>query len=407
MPVELIEQVQEMGIYFSEGYGLSESTSLGIANPVLGMKKTGSIGIPFPDNDVRLVDVETGTTDVKPGEPGEIIMKGPLIMKGYWNNPAETAGQLRDGWLYTGDIAQADEDGYLFIVDRKKDMIIAGGFNIYPREIDEVLYQHPKVSEAVCLGIPDEYRGETVKAFVVLKPGETATDKEIIDFCKAKLTRYKVPTVVEFRESLPKSVVGKILRKILRQEEMEKREKTKEGSHDAGMRIHRRGIRLTNGAGPRQDAHSASPREIRVRKGEEVESKPIAAGKSSFDLVDVAKVFAELNLKAGHGLSRRGVRPRCLFAGSFAVCRAGGACVRRGPLGRGDRGPEGGTRRQSDPERLSPCCRREPAYPRRRSEHRHLPPGDGAARSDLHPKGGGDAERDSAGDESGGDARGH
>ena len=229
MPVELIEKVQEMGIYFSEGYGLSESTSLGIANPVLGMKKAGSIGIPFPDNDVRLVDVENGTADVKPGEPGEIIMKGPLIMKGYWNNPAETAGQLRDGWLHTGDIAQADEDGYLFIVDRKKDMIIAGGFNIYPREIDEVLYQHPKVSEAVCLGIPDEYRGETVKAFVVLKPGETATDKEIIDFCKAKLTRYKVPTVVEFRESLPKSVVGKILRKILRQEEMEKREKSKGG----------------------------------------------------------------------------------------------------------------------------------------------------------------------------------
>ena len=155
-------------------------------------------------------------------------MKGPLIMKGYWNNPEETAGQLRDGWLYTGDIAQADEDGYFFIVDRKKDMIIAGGFNIYPREIDEVLYQHPKVSEAVCLGIPDEYRGETVKAFVVLKPGETATEKEIIDFCKAKLTRYKVPTVVEFRETLPKSAVGKILRKILRQEEMEKRE-TAEG----------------------------------------------------------------------------------------------------------------------------------------------------------------------------------
>jgi len=222
MPVELIERVQDMGIAFSEGYGLSESTSLGMANPVLGMKKAGSIGIPFPDNEVRLVDVESGTQDVQPGDPGEIIMKGPLIMQGYWNNPAETAGQLRDGWLHTGDIAQADEDGYLFIVDRKKDMIIAGGFNIYPREIDEVLYQCPKVCEAVSVGIPDEYRGETVKAFVVLKPGETATDQEIIDFCKGKLTKYKVPTVVEFRASLPKSAVGKILRKILRQEEMEK-----------------------------------------------------------------------------------------------------------------------------------------------------------------------------------------
>ncbi|MHB8909856.1 MAG: long-chain-fatty-acid--CoA ligase [Syntrophales bacterium] len=229
MAVELIERVQDMGITFSEGYGLSESTSLGIANPVLGMKKVGSIGIPFPDNDVRLVDVESGTRDVKPGEPGEIIMKGPLIMQGYWNNPAETVGQLRDGWLHTGDIAQADEDGYLFIVDRKKDMIIAGGFNIYPREIDEVLYQCPKVCEAVSVGIPDEYRGETVKAYVVLKPGETATDREIIDFCRGKLTKYKVPTAVEFRASLPKSAVGKILRKILRQEEMEKRAKNEGG----------------------------------------------------------------------------------------------------------------------------------------------------------------------------------
>jgi long-chain acyl-CoA synthetase len=229
MPVELIERVQEMGIFFSEGYGLSESTSLGIANPVLGMKKTGSIGIPFPDTDVRLVDTESGTAEVGPGEPGELVMKSPLVMQGYWNNPAETAGQLRDGWLFTGDIAQADEDGYFSIVDRKKDMIIAGGFNIYPREIDEVLYQHPKVSEAVCLGIPDEYRGETVKAFVVLRPGETATEAEIIDFCRSKLTRYKAPTVVEFRGSLPKSIVGKILRKILRQEEMEKMRADKGG----------------------------------------------------------------------------------------------------------------------------------------------------------------------------------
>ncbi|HOO37828.1 MAG TPA: long-chain fatty acid--CoA ligase [Deltaproteobacteria bacterium] len=222
MAVELIEQVQDMGIFFSEGYGLSESTSLGISNPILGMKKGGSIGVPFPDNDVRLVDVDEGKEDVKPGEPGEIIMKGPLIMQGYWNNPEETSNQLRDGWLHTGDIAQVDEDGYIFIVDRKKDMIIAGGFNIYPREIDEVLFQHPKVMEAVSVGIPDEYRGETVKAFVVMNPGETATEKEIIDFCRDKLAAYKVPKIVEFRESLPKSAVGKILRKILREEEMAK-----------------------------------------------------------------------------------------------------------------------------------------------------------------------------------------
>jgi long-chain acyl-CoA synthetase len=219
MPVELIEQVKDMGIYFSEGYGLSESTSVGIFSPVLGLKKVGSIGIPLPDNDVRLVDVENGETDVPDGQPGEIIMKGPVIMQGYWNNPSETAGQLKDGWLYTGDIATRDEDGYIFIVDRKKDMIIAGGFNIYPRDIDEVLFQYPKVAEAVAIGVKDKYRGETVKAFVVLKPGEKCTEEEIIKFCKEKLAPYKMPKLVEFRDSIPKSAVGKILRKILREEE--------------------------------------------------------------------------------------------------------------------------------------------------------------------------------------------
>ena len=143
-------------------------------------------------------------------------MKGPLIMQGYWNNPQETAGQIKEGWLYTGDIAVQDEDDYFFIVDRKKDMIIAGGYNIYPREIDEVLFQHPKVEEAVAVGIADKYRGETVKAFVVLKPGETATEEEIIAFCREKLAAYKVPKQVEFRSSLPKSAIGKVLRKILR-----------------------------------------------------------------------------------------------------------------------------------------------------------------------------------------------
>ncbi len=219
MPVEMIEQVKDMGIFFSEGYGMSESTSLGISNPILGLKKTGSIGIPFPNNDVRLVDIETGENDVEKGEPGEIIMKGPLIMKEYWNNPEETATQLRDGWLFTGDIAVQDEDDYMFIVDRKKDMVIAGGYNIYPREIDEVLYQHPKVSEAVAVGIPDEYRGETIKAFVVLEEGEECTEEEIISFCKEKLAAYKVPKSVEFRQDLPKSAIGKVLRKILRDEE--------------------------------------------------------------------------------------------------------------------------------------------------------------------------------------------
>jgi long-chain acyl-CoA synthetase len=218
MPVELIEQVKDMGIYFGEGWGMTETTSLGTSNPILGLKKTGSIGIPFPDTDLRLVDLQEGREDVPQGEPGEIIIKSPLIMKGYWEEPGETAGQLKDGWLYTGDIAVRDEDGYLFIVDRKKDMIIAGGFNIYPREIDEVLFQHPKIQDAVSLGISDQYRGETVKACVVLKTGESATEEEIITFCREKLAAYKVPKIVEFRESLPKSAVGKVLRKILRAE---------------------------------------------------------------------------------------------------------------------------------------------------------------------------------------------
>ena len=219
MPVELIERARDMGIAFSEGWGMSETTSLGIANPVFGLKKVGSIGIPFPDTDVRLVDVEEGKEEVAQGEPGEIIIKSPLIMKEYWNNPAETAGQIKDGWLYTGDIAVRDDDDYFSIVDRKKDMIIAGGYNIYPREIDEVLYQHPKIADAVSVGVPDEYRGETVKAFVVLKEGETAAAEEIISFCREKLAAYKSPKLVEFRAELPKSAVGKILRKVLRDEE--------------------------------------------------------------------------------------------------------------------------------------------------------------------------------------------
>ncbi len=228
MPVELIDQVKDMGIFYSEGWGMSETTSLGIANPVLGLKKVGGIGLPWPDTDVKLVDVANGTDEVPQGEPGEILIKSPLIMKEYWNNPEETAGQLKDGWLATGDIAVQDEDDYFFIVDRKKDMIIAGGFNVYPREIDEVLYQHPKVQDAVAVGVSDEYRGETIKAFVVLKPGETAEAEEIIAFSREKLAAYKAPKIVEFRDSLPKSAVGKVLRKVLRDEEEAKQKKDAE-----------------------------------------------------------------------------------------------------------------------------------------------------------------------------------
>lgn len=227
MPLSLMEQVEDLGILYSEGWGMTETTSQGIANPFIGLKKHGSIGIPLLGAEVKLVDLESGEHEVPSGESGEIVIKSPYVMSGYWNNPAETAKQVRDGWLHTGDVAVKDEDGYIFIVDRKKDMIIAGGFNIYPREIDEVLYQHPKISEAVSLGVPDPYRGETVKAFVVLRPGESATAQEIMEFCRERLTGYKVPRLIEFREALPKSAVGKLLRKALRDEEMAKQ---KEGA---------------------------------------------------------------------------------------------------------------------------------------------------------------------------------
>jgi len=221
MPAELSRKVQDLGTLYFEGWGMSETSSLGISNPLLS-SRTGSIGVPLMDNDVRLVDLEEGVHDVPPGEPGEILIKGPTVMQGYWENPEESRLQLVDGWLYTGDIAQADENGYFYIVDRKKDMIITDGFNIYPREVDEVLYQHPKVSEAVTIGVPDEYRGETVKSFIVAKQGESPTAREITDFCLTRLAAYKVPKLIEFRESMPKSVVGKILRKILQEEEKSK-----------------------------------------------------------------------------------------------------------------------------------------------------------------------------------------
>ncbi|HWJ03889.1 MAG TPA: fatty acid--CoA ligase, partial [Verrucomicrobiae bacterium] len=167
-------------------------------------------------------DLETGTMEVALGEVGELCIAGPQVMKGYWNKPAETAGTLRDGWLYTGDIAKMDADGYFYIVDRKKDMIIAGGFNIYPRDIEEVLYEHPKVREAVVAGIPDKYRGETVKAYIVLKPGVTGTEQEFIEYCRNKLAAFKVPRLVEFRDSLPRTIVGKVLRRQLIEEEKAK-----------------------------------------------------------------------------------------------------------------------------------------------------------------------------------------
>ncbi len=223
LPVEVQNRFQELtGARLVEGYGLSEASPVTHANPIFGWNRIGTIGLPWPDTEARIVDLETGKKELGVNEIGELVIRGPQVMKGYWNMPEETALVLREGWLHTGDIARMDEEGYFQIVDRKKDMIIAGGFNIYPRDVEEVLYENPKVKEAVVAGIPDPYRGETVKAYVVLKEGQTATEEEIIEFCKGKMAKYKVPRMVEFRAELPKTIVGKVLRRILVEEEKKK-----------------------------------------------------------------------------------------------------------------------------------------------------------------------------------------
>jgi len=225
LPIEVRRRWESLtGGRLVEGYGLTEASTVVSANPLTpdGLVKEG-VGIPFPDTDVRIVDLETGTRDLPMGEAGELLVRGPQVMRGYWNQPEETAATLRDGWLHTGDIARMDEDGYLYIVERKKDMIIASGFNVYPREVEEVLYLHPAVLEAAVIGVPDPYRGETVKAFVALKPGAAATEQEIIAFCRERLAAFRVPRQVEFRTELPKSPIGKVLRRALRDEEKAKR----------------------------------------------------------------------------------------------------------------------------------------------------------------------------------------
>jgi long-chain acyl-CoA synthetase len=201
-----------------EGYGLTETSPLTHANPI-GRVKAGSIGIPLPDTDARIVDLETGR-DVPPGEPGELLIRGPQVMRGYWDRLEDTARVLVDGWFGTGDVAAMDDDGYFSIVDRKKDMINAAGFKVWPREVEEAIYAHDAVKLAVVVGVPDEYRGEVVKAFVVLKDGfqERCRETDLIEFCRRRLTGYKVPRAIEFREELPLSGAGKLLRRALRGE---------------------------------------------------------------------------------------------------------------------------------------------------------------------------------------------
>jgi len=209
-----------------EGYGLSEASPVTHANLINGnngKRKEGSIGLPLPNTDARIVDIETGENELPVGEVGELIVSGPQVMQGYWNKPEESQGVLKNGWLHTGDMARRDEEGFFFIVDRKKDMIKSCGENVYPREVEEVLYRHPKVLDAVVVGLPDRFSGEKIKAFIVLKAGETATVDEILDFCKKDLSRFKVPKEVSFRSSLPKTIIGKVLRRILIEEELKEK----------------------------------------------------------------------------------------------------------------------------------------------------------------------------------------
>jgi len=217
---ERFEQLTKARIV--EGYGLSEASPVTHCNPVFGRRKLGSIGLPFPDMEARIVDIETGEKEMPIGETGELVVKGPQVMKGYWNNPDETAYALRGGWLHTGDIAKMDEEGYFFIVDRIKDMIKTVGENVYPREVEEVLFTHPKVKDVVVVGLPEEFKGEKIKAYIILKDGVTATKDEIIQYCREQLSKFKVPKEVEFRDQLPKTLVGKVLRRVLRDEEMKK-----------------------------------------------------------------------------------------------------------------------------------------------------------------------------------------
>jgi long-chain acyl-CoA synthetase len=228
LPPEVCKQFEEKtGAVIFEGYGLSETAPVATSNPTnTEQRKIGTIGFPIPGTDIKILDLDTGTKELPKGEDGEIAISGPQVMKGYWNKPEEDAKVFReiDGKRYflTGDIGHADEDGYLLVTDRKKDMVIVGGFNVYPRDVEDILFQHPKVGLAAAVGVPDAKSGEVVKAYVQLKPGETATEEEILEFCKENMAGYKRPKIVEFRDTLPVSNVGKVLRRVLRDEEREK-----------------------------------------------------------------------------------------------------------------------------------------------------------------------------------------
>ena len=218
LPVEVIEQFEQMsGAMLREGYGMTETSCTASTTPQLAPRKIGAIGIPVTSTEFKIVSLDDPTREVGLNEPGELCVKGPQIMKGYWNNPEETANALRDGWMYTGDIATMDEDGFFYIVDRKKEMISVSGFKVFPKEVEEVLFTHPAVREACVVGQPHPYRGEMVKAFVVAK--SEVSSETLIAYCAERLTKFKVPTAIEFLPELPKSSVGKVLRRQLREKE--------------------------------------------------------------------------------------------------------------------------------------------------------------------------------------------
>ncbi|HEX9188962.1 MAG TPA: AMP-binding protein, partial [Vicinamibacteria bacterium] len=219
LPREVFERFEALtGGRLVEGYGLTETSPFTHCTPLFGERRPASIGLPLPDTEARVVDLVSGEP-LSPGEEGELEVRGPQVMLGYWGRPEESAEVFHDGWLRTGDVARMDPDGFFHVIDRRKDMIDASGFKVLPREVEEVLFMHPKVREAVVAGVPDAYRGETVKAFVVLKAGETASEEEIVEFCRLHLAAFKIPRRVEFRETLPKSMVGKYLRRVLVEEE--------------------------------------------------------------------------------------------------------------------------------------------------------------------------------------------
>jgi long-chain acyl-CoA synthetase len=213
------------GAVLVEGYGLTESSPVTHANPLQGVRKSGSIGVPIPDTECKIIDLEDPERILDVGERGELCIRGPQIMLGYWNRPEETALAVRNGWLHTGDVAVMDEDGYFYIVDRLKEMILVSGFNVYPNEVEEALYHHPKISKVAVIGVPDDKTGEAVKAFVVLKDGVTATPEEIVAWARDPangLTAYRAPKQVEFRDELPETMIGKVLRRVLLEQERAK-----------------------------------------------------------------------------------------------------------------------------------------------------------------------------------------